>query len=210
MAERTNVIERLGQWTLLAACWWLDEFRRGNPAAGDVAVSVNVSPSQLVGDRLLPDVVEAVERTGIPPHLLCLEITESVLLADRDAALAVLKPLQALGVRMAVDDFGAGFSSLAALSWIPVDIIKLDRSFSEGLQNFGRGRSVARAAIALGRELGLSVVAEGVETRHQWDQFRELGCDEAQGFLIGRPGPTLRVGPPGWIPQEASVRSAQQ
>ena len=209
MAERTGLIDSLGRWTLIEACRWLAA-ERARGLGADVAAAVNVSPRQLVGDRLLTDVIEAVEVTGVPPHLLCLEITESVLLADREAARGLFGRLRDLGVRLAIDDFGAGYSSLAALSWLPVDTIKLDRSFTASLHAFGRERAVARAAVMLGRELGLSVVAEGVETRRQWNLLRELGCHEAQGFLLGRPGPTLRVESPGWIPEEAPGRIARQ
>ena len=202
LAERTGHIEVLGRWTLREACRWLAG-QRAAGLASDVGVAVNISPRQLVGDRLCTDLVEAVEEADVPPNMVCLEITESALFTDRDLALGVLERLRGLGVRLAVDDFGAGYSSLAALSWLPVDTIKLDRSFITSLHGFGRERAVARAAVALGRELGLSVIAEGVETRRQWNLLRELGCSAAQGYLLGRPAPQLAVEPPGWVPEAA-------
>lgn len=182
IAEETGQIGAIGAWVLETAC-------RAAVAWPDITVSVNVSPVQFRYDRLASLVAEALERTGLPPHHLELEITESALFDDRDKAAEVCLDLKQLGVGLAIDDFGSGYSSLNYLRQFPFDKIKLDRTFIADLAPSSETRAIVRTVIDLGRALGMTVVAEGVET---WDQLLLLRlelCPEVQGYLTGRPMP---------------------
>ncbi|WP_158220460.1 bifunctional diguanylate cyclase/phosphodiesterase [Kineosporia sp. A_224] len=206
VAEDSGLIVRLGMWALVQAC------TDAVAAPGDLTVSVNVSPRQLADARIVDVVEEALALTGLPPHRLCLEITEGAVMSDIDAAVVRLGTLRAQGVRIALDDFGTGWSSLGHLQRLPVDRLKVDRSFVEALRGEtepllpgpGRGApwdrdapardrdgaaAVVSAIVALARGLGMRVTAEGVETAEQFRYLRELGCDDAQGFHLGRPAP---------------------
>ncbi|OAS27317.1 diguanylate cyclase [Methylobacterium platani] len=199
IAEATGQIRRLGAWALGRAC--------ADAAAwpADIKVAVNLSPVQFVGDALVDEVTRALASSGLPPGRLELEITESVLLQDDEATLAILHRLRALGVSTAMDDFGTGYSSLSYLRRFPFDKIKIDRCFVAGLGEAGEGGGsdeIVRAAVGLGRALGMIVLAEGVETAEQAARLREVGCDELQGFLFGRPCPA------GELPEVASRRPA--
>jgi EAL domain-containing protein (putative c-di-GMP-specific phosphodiesterase class I) len=149
-------------------------------------MSVNLSVKQLQSNSIVDDVREALRLTGIEPSTLVLEITETVMMADPDTASARLNELKALGVRIAMDDFGTGYSSLSYLSRLPVDILKMDRSF---LAAGNTDSGLAAAIIAIGERLGLEVVAEGIEEPAQIDTLRDLGCELGQGFLFARPMP---------------------
>ena len=185
VAEETGLISALGEWVLREACTqgarWLSS------PGGPVAVSVNVSGRQLV-PALVPAVAGVLAETGFPPELLVLELTESVLV-DGAGTVALLQALRDLGVRLAIDDFGTGYSSLAYLSRLPVDVIKVDRSFVGDLGGAGDRAELARTIIDMARALGLSTTAEGVENDEQLQQLRELGCDLGQGYLFSRPVP---------------------
>lgn len=186
IAEETGQIGAIGAWVLERAC-------RAAVGWPGLTVSVNVSPVQFRYDRLVPLVAEVLERTRLAPHRLELEITESVLLDDRDKAADVLRALKDLGVMLAIDDFGSGYSSLNYLRHYPFDKIKLDRGFLAGLGPMSETRAIVRAVIDLGTALGMTVVAEGVET---WDQLLLLRleqCPEVQGFLTGRPMPEAEL-----------------
>ncbi|MET7244246.1 EAL domain-containing protein [Methylobacterium sp. EM32] len=187
IAEATGQIRRLGAWALARAC--------ADAAAwpADIKVAVNLSPAQFVGDSLVEEVMGALAASGLPPERLELEITESVLLQDDEATLAILHRLCAFGIGTAMDDFGTGYSSLSYLRRFPFDKIKIDRCFVQGL---GQGAGdeagsieIVRATVGLGKALGMIVLAEGVETEAQAAILREAGCDELQGFLFGRPCP---------------------
>ncbi|WP_244936570.1 EAL domain-containing protein [Methylobacterium currus] len=187
IAEATGQIRRLGSWALARAC--------ADAAAwpADIKVAVNLSPAQFVGDSLVEEVTAALAASGLPPERLELEITESVLLQDDDATLAILHRLRALGIGTAMDDFGTGYSSLSYLRRFPFDKIKIDRCFVQGL-GLDAGEEtgsveIVRATIGLGKALGMVVLAEGVETEAQAAILREAGCDELQGYLFGRPRP---------------------
>jgi EAL domain-containing protein (putative c-di-GMP-specific phosphodiesterase class I) len=145
---------------------------------------VNLSPRQIAHPDLLATVVEALERGGLEPHSLCLEITETALMADAAASLSVLSALRSLGVELAIDDFGTGYSSLSYLKRFPVSVVKIDRSFVDGLGHDPDDTAIAGAIVSLGRSLGLQIVAEGVETTRHLDELRRLGCDRAQGYLF--------------------------
>ena len=150
---------------------------------------MNVSSRQLLGDGFLPTVEEALAETGVPADALWLEITETALMTDVKAATVVLRELRSIGLHLSVDDFGTGYSSLTYLKRFPVEAIKVDRSFVNGLGIDNEDSTIVEAVVRLGHSLGLAVVAEGVETPLQLSRLRDLGCDRAQGYLFGRPCP---------------------
>jgi EAL domain-containing protein (putative c-di-GMP-specific phosphodiesterase class I) len=140
------------------------------------------------------DVVSALSAAGVPAHVLTLELTESMLMGDIDASVAVLQELRSLGIKLVIDDFGTGYSSLSYLRQLPIDGLKIDKEFVDGIE-FGNDDSLlVIAVIDLARNLGLNTTAEGVETRHQFDRLRTLGCDLAQGYLFGHPMPADQLG----------------
>ncbi|MCA1598802.1 MAG: EAL domain-containing protein, partial [Chloroflexi bacterium] len=177
--------------------WVLDEaLRQGQAwarAGWDVQVAVNLSAWSL-HDAALPQTIAALlRRHDAPPERLRLELTEGTVMADAERALEVLTRLAALGVGLSVDDFGTGYSSLAYLKRLPVDEVKIDRSFVHDLVTDEADAAIVRATVGLGRSLGLRVVAEGVEDRATWDRLTELGCDTAQGYYLARPLPAVEV-----------------
>jgi len=189
LAEECGLILRLGPWVLQEACRqmraWMDE---GRPLG---YVAVNISALQLSRPDLVATVTQALGLSGLPPELLELEITESCLMVNRDIAIASLEQLRELGVRLSIDDFGTGFSSLSYLQQLKVHKLKVDMSFVRDITTNSGNASIVTAIIALGHGLGLDVIAEGVETPEQADYLRQLGCDCIQGYLIGRPVPAL-------------------
>ena len=184
LAEETGLIIPIGQWVLYQACVKGVELQRRFPQREPLTISVNLSVKQLQAETIVSDVLESLEGTGFPPESLVLEITETVMLADADMALSRLRDLKALGVRIAMDDFGTGYSSLSYLSRLPVDILKMDRSFLSGEVN---GSGLAAAIMAIGDQFGLEVVAEGIEHQTQNDSLQSLGFGLGQGFLFGKP-----------------------
>ncbi|MDF1504261.1 EAL domain-containing protein [Roseisolibacter sp. H3M3-2] len=184
LAESTDLIVPLGRWVLRRAC---DEAARWPGGDAAPSVAVNVSARQLAGDDFARTVADALRDSGLPPRRLVLEVTESVLLGDLDAALRRLEALRALGVRLALDDFGTGYSSLAYLQRLPVDLLKIDRTFTAGLDGSGRRAALARSIVAMADTLGLETVAEGVETDAQHAALVALGCRLAQGYRYARP-----------------------
>ena len=153
------------------------------------SVSVNVSPRQLADPNFVDLVDEALTRSGVAPHRLWLEVTETVMIDNPDAARHTLQRLRGLGIRIALDDFGTGYSSLSLLQHFPIQRIKIDRSFVHGIAGSSNDRSLVRSIVALGDSMGLDIVAEGVEAVDQLNLLRELGCAKAQGFLISHPVP---------------------
>jgi diguanylate cyclase (GGDEF)-like protein len=187
LAEETGLIVQLGNWVLRTAC---------TAAAGwsqDVSVAVNLSPAQFKDRNLVPSVVSALAASGLAACRLELEITESVLLHDSDVTLATLHKLRALGVRISMDDFGTGYSSLSYLRSFPFDKIKIDRSFVSELATRDDSMAIVRAVTGLGKSLGISTTAEGVETSEQLALLRLEGCTEVQGFLFSPPRPAEDV-----------------
>ena len=178
VAEETGLILGLGRWVLLHACRQLARWRA---AGAQLSVSVNLSAQQLSDDGLLDTVAEATTRAGIGPGALTLELTESTLMTDTSQALSVLRALTDFGVRLSIDDFGTGFSSLSYLKRFPVDELKIDRSFVRGLGSDAEDSAIVAAIHSLARALSLHVVAEGVESTAQRAALLELGCDTAQG-----------------------------
>lgn len=152
-------------------------------------MSVNVSPRQLADPTFSNVVNEALTHARLSPSLLWLEVTEGIMISEPDVALATLRRLRSLGVRIAIDDFGTGYSSLSSLQQFPLQRIKIDRAFVQGVAHNSNDRSLVRTIIAMGASLGLDMVAEGVETVAQMEVLGTLGCTKAQGYLISRPIP---------------------
>jgi diguanylate cyclase (GGDEF)-like protein/PAS domain S-box-containing protein len=184
-AEETGLIVPIGRWVLHEACRQLAEWRDRYRDRPDGSISINVSSRQLEHDHFVNDVAEELLATGIPPELLTLEITETFFMRDFQAAVRRLQALKELGIRLAIDDFGTGFSSLFSLSRLPLDIVKIDKAFIDGLGS--RYDAVVTAVVTLGNAFGLEVVAEGIETLTQRDRLVELGCRFAQGFYFAKP-----------------------
>lgn len=201
LSEETGLIVRIGRWVLEEAVHQARTLADRMSDRVPLIVSVNLSARQLSSPNLVRNLGATLLRYGWPPGRLQLEVTESLLINDTDARLSILEELHALGVKLAIDDFGTGFSSLSYLHRFPVDVIKIDRSFVSSVRADGTGSSVTRAIIHLAHDLGLIVVAEGVETTDQLEGLRRLGCDWAQGFLFAKGLPSegltelLRVDP---------------
>ncbi|MEP7344708.1 MAG: EAL domain-containing protein [Gemmatimonadaceae bacterium] len=186
IAEETGVIISLGRWVLREACARAAQWNAERPLRA-LTMTVNISAAQIADTALIDDVAEALRDTKLDPQLLVLEVTESVLMGDAEPAMACLNRLREVGVRLAIDDFGTGYSSLSQLQRFPVDVLKIDRSFTSGLPNDSNSAALAKTIIALGNMLTLRTVAEGVETSQQHERLRELGCGLGQGFLFSHP-----------------------
>lgn len=188
VAEETGQIQALGRWVLASAC------REAASWPQPLAVAVNLSPAQFrQPGAIVAEVRAALAASGLAPARLELEITESLLLSHTEQVLATLRELQALGVRIAMDDFGTGYSSLAHLWRFPFDKLKIDRAFTQGLGADGKVDVIVRSIVTLAHSLAIRVNAEGVETAEQHEALRRHGCDELQGFLLGRPQPVERL-----------------
>lgn len=180
IAEHSGQMCTIGSWVLETAC---QEALTWGP---QVRVSVNISVAQLRGSDLVQRVAGVLKSTGLAASQLELEVTESML-ADDEHTRSVLRELRELGVSLALDDFGTGFSSLGVLRSLPVECLKIDRSFVQSMHTNVNDAALVRTIVAMGRELGLRVLAEGVEEREQLDALQSMGCDEIQGYLLGRP-----------------------
>jgi diguanylate cyclase (GGDEF)-like protein len=192
-AEQSGLIGVIGNWVLDEACRQLSQWRREGIVDDDVAVSINVSASQLRDTALPGRVIRALDRHELPARNLIVEITESMLADEHGIAEGQLHALRRHGVVVALDDFGTGYSSLSRLASLPVDHLKVDRSFVDGIHAAAGGKALAAAIIAMGRSLGLTVTAEGVENTEQVTALRRLDCDLVQGFLLARPVPAQEL-----------------
>jgi diguanylate cyclase (GGDEF)-like protein/PAS domain S-box-containing protein len=189
IAEDTGLIVPLGAWVIQRA---LADLAAGRADAGQAAgpyVSVNVSARQFRSGNLVATIRESLRDAGVPPSLLLLELTESVLLRHEDGIVASLAELKQLGVRLAIDDFGTGYSSLSYLRDLPIDVLKIDRSFVEGITVSPQRLALARGIVAMAGTLGIEVVAEGIETTEQCALLTTMGCEYGQGFLLAKPMP---------------------
>jgi diguanylate cyclase (GGDEF)-like protein len=187
LAEETGLIVEIGAWVLNQACRQVAKWRA---EGSDLGVGVNMSARQLAQPDIVEVVSAALQDSGLPPEALCLEITESAVMRDPPSALATLAQIKDLGVKVAIDDFGVGFSSLAQLKeLLPLHALKVDRSFISGLADDARNSAIVAAVVMLATTLGVTAIAEGVETEAQVAQARALGCDMSQGFFFTEPEP---------------------
>jgi EAL domain-containing protein (putative c-di-GMP-specific phosphodiesterase class I) len=191
LAEETGLIIPIGRWVLMTAsaqnmAWQ----REGLPA---ISMAVNLSPRQFLDPNLLGDIDNVLASTGMPAHLLQLEITESMVMRNVERAIKLLDEIRSRGVRLAIDDFGTGYSSMSLMKKFPIDTIKIDRSFVLDLAQSAEDRAIATAIINMGKALGLTVVAEGVETKEQDAFLRGHACDEVQGYLFSKPVPPEKI-----------------
>ena len=188
LAEKTGLIVAIGNWALRQAC------REAVEWGDDLHIAVNVSPMQLRHPGIVEQIRFALADSELDPARLEIEITETLLIDDRPAALEILNRIRALGVRLALDDFGTGYSSMDVLRHFPFDKVKLDRSFVAEIEKGPEARAILHAMLTLGRELNIPVLVEGVETEHQLAILQQEGCDSVQGYLTGVPMPAFEIG----------------
>jgi diguanylate cyclase (GGDEF)-like protein/PAS domain S-box-containing protein len=191
LAEKSGLIVPIGKWVLEEACrqcyiW----HQRGY---GDLRAAVNISVIQFSRDDFICTVKEALEKSGLPPHSLELELTESMLLDSGRVTMEKLNALKVLGVHLSIDDFGTGYSSLSYLQHLPIDQLKIDRSFIQHIDHEGSGQVITRTIISLAHHLGMEVIAEGIETESQKEFLRQLGCEIIQGYLLSPPRPADQI-----------------
>ena len=194
LAEHTGLIRALTDHVLRSA---LRQSRAWREEGIDLVISANISAGNLLDHALPRDIGRLLDETGVAPDRLELEITESMLMADADRATRILQELRDMGVALSIDDFGTGYSSLAYLRRLPVTALKIDKAFVRGMAVGSPDAMIVRSTIDLGRNLGLEVIAEGVETRSVWDQLGDLGCGLAQGYYLSQPMPAEEV--PTWL-----------
>lgn len=187
IAEETGLIVPIGQWVLRESCLQLRQWQLKFPEHKSLSINVNLSGKQLSQHNLVEQINQILQETSLAPSSLKLEITESAIMASPEKAASVLQRLKALGIQLCIDDFGTGYSSLAYLHHFPIDILKIDRSFINRIDSDGDQWAIVRAIITLAGNLGMGVVAEGVETMDQLIQLRLLECDKAQGYLFSQP-----------------------
>jgi diguanylate cyclase (GGDEF)-like protein len=203
LAERSGLIAEIGRWVLEHAC--PDQHRWQNLQPGDLTmpVNINVSAQQLMSLDYAAEVADVLSRSGTDPELVTLEVTESAFVQDSERARIVLTELKRIGVRLALDDFGAGYSSLNSLRQFPIDVVKVDQGFVADLEHERASHAIVGAVVAMAHTLGMKVVAEGVETVDQHRELASLGCDSCQGYYFARPMPAgefetlLQQGAPG-------------
>jgi len=193
VAEETDLIYSLGRWVLREACHDMARWRRDLPGAEDAYVTVNLSVHQLSDATLLESIAEALADSGLPPEALVLEVTESLLMSNTAETVDALNGIHAMGVGLAIDDFGTEQSSLARLKSFRVKVLKIDKSFVDGLGILETDEAIVAAIVQLSKALGIVVLAEGVETPAQLERVAALGCDLYQGYLMSRPISADRV-----------------
>ena len=205
LAERNGLSEALDEFVLKSACRALRSLG-SDAATNSISLAVNISANQLNREGFVETVIRAVKETGADPHLLTLELTEHVMLHDIETVSETMRRLKELGVKFALDDFGTGYSSLSYLKRLPLDTLKIDRSFIRDLENDPSDRVIVQTILNIARTLQLSVIAEGVETHVQALLLRQLGCHAYQGYLFARPMPladfcaTMARGPIAHLP----------
>ncbi|HEY9748709.1 MAG TPA: EAL domain-containing protein, partial [Allocoleopsis sp.] len=187
VSEETNLIGPIGWWVLEAACQQMYTWQTQFPSAASWAMSVNLSGKQIAQPDLVERIRQILATTGLKPQCLKLEITESVLMQDPEAITALFVQLRSLGVRLSIDDFGTGYSSLAYLHHFPIDTLKIDRSFVTSVDTDAEKLAIIRTIVTLAWNLGMDVIAEGVETAKQLAQLKALKCEAGQGYLFAKP-----------------------
>jgi EAL domain-containing protein (putative c-di-GMP-specific phosphodiesterase class I) len=185
--EEIGLIMQVGDWVIEEACRQLKEWHATKVRVPKI--SVNISARQFTDGQLGMRIAHTLQELEVPPACLELELTESILMRDVSETMQILASLKKLGLSIAVDDFGTGYSSLNYLKQLPIDVLKIDRSFVDGLPDGEQDAQIARAIIAMSHSLNLAVIAEGVETQEQLEFLRQHGCDEVQGYLFGKPMP---------------------
>ncbi|WP_395699171.1 putative bifunctional diguanylate cyclase/phosphodiesterase [Aquabacterium sp.] len=193
IAEESGLVVQLTDFVLDSACRQLREWQRTNPEFDEIAVHINVASNDVARGGLVGRVTDVLQRTSLRPRHLKIELTENILMTQLAAAMGTLRQLRELGVGLAVDDFGTGYSSLSHLSVLPIDSLKIDMSFVRNLRVGSSEAAVIRAIVLLGTSLGKRVIAEGIESRSQQEQLRDLGCEQGQGFYLSRPLPPEAV-----------------
>jgi diguanylate cyclase (GGDEF)-like protein/PAS domain S-box-containing protein len=188
-AEETGLIVPLGRWVLETACRQARAWELRRPSVGGLTLSVNLSAREFAQPDLVASVRRILHETGFAPNRLKLEITESVLMRDGDATIETMRALKAMGIQLAIDDFGTGYSSLSYIKRFPIDTLKIDRGFVDGLGHDRQNTAIVANVVALAKTLSLNVTGEGVETTGQAGHLRQLGCDLVQGYLFARPLP---------------------
>jgi EAL domain-containing protein (putative c-di-GMP-specific phosphodiesterase class I) len=191
LAEDTGLIVPIGEWVLRTACAQARSWQLAGVPVERVAV--NISPLQFIQHGFTKLVAQVLSETGLPPHALELEVTESLLMSDPDGAVTALGRLKDLGVQLAIDDFGTGYSSLSRLKQFPINRLKIDRSFVQDVPANQDDVAIAMAVIAMAKSMDLKVVAEGVENRQQWDFLQAKHCNEIQGYYLSRPLPAAAI-----------------
>jgi diguanylate cyclase (GGDEF)-like protein/PAS domain S-box-containing protein len=210
LAEETGLILPIGWWVLTEACRQMRSWQLAQPREPPLSVSVNLSPRMFQHPNLVSEVARILAETGLDPHSLKLEITEGIMIQDGDAATETLRRLNALGVQLAIDDFGTGYSSLTYLQRLPIDVIKIDRSFVARLDQDPESLEIVRLIIGFAKTLGFAVVGEGIETDAQRLALRDLGADTGQGYLFDKPlsaeaATTMLAGQPSAVSRQPSV-----
>ncbi|MGI8468583.1 MAG: putative bifunctional diguanylate cyclase/phosphodiesterase [Pyrinomonadaceae bacterium] len=193
VAEETGLIVPLGLWVLREACRQIREWQRRFPVWSDLTISVNLSCKQFLQPDLVEQVAAILRETGLDANLLRLEITESHMMENSETAITIVKRLRALGIQLSIDDFGTGYSSLSYLQQLPVNYLKIDRSFINLMSSNTENGEIVRAIVMLARNLKLDVIAEGIETEEQARQLVELNCNFGQGFLYSKPTDAARA-----------------
>jgi EAL domain-containing protein (putative c-di-GMP-specific phosphodiesterase class I) len=193
LSEQTAIILPIGRWVLEAACRQLLAWA-SDAGTAHLTIAVNVSARQFRERDFVAQVAEVLDRTGADPRRLKLELTESILLDDVEDVITKMTQLQSYGVGFSLDDFGTGYSSLSYLRRLPLDQLKIDRSFVRDVLTNPHDAAIARTIVALGKNLGMKVIAEGVETEAQWRFLQELGCHSYHGYFFGRPLPISEFG----------------
>ena len=208
IAEETDLIISLGRWVLVEACRQMTEWQRRFPLDPALTMSVNVSYKQLQDPAFIDDVKHALLESGIAPHSLRLEMTESILMTDGEETTAALRRLKSMGIGLEIDDFGTGYSSLSCLQRLPFDTVKIDRSFVRELGGNRGATEIVRAILDLAGSMTMDVIAEGVETSDQLRELSSLGCPLAQGYLFSKPVTAVAAG--SFIEDEAFRRGMDQ
>jgi diguanylate cyclase (GGDEF)-like protein/PAS domain S-box-containing protein len=187
LAEETGFIIPIGQWVLEESCRQLRLWKESVPKDLPLTISVNLSGKQFAQNNLIGQITDTLSSTGIDPHDLKLEITESVVVENIETATEMLNQLRAIGIQLSIDDFGTGYSSLSYLHRLPIDTLKIDRSFITQMIKNNENSEIVRTIVSLAKNLGMSLIAEGVETVEQLQQLQQLGCDNGQGYLFSKP-----------------------
>jgi EAL domain-containing protein (putative c-di-GMP-specific phosphodiesterase class I) len=191
VAEETGLIVDIGMWVLEESCRQLRAWHAEFPDFADLGMSVNLSVKQFKSATIVDQISRAIESTGLRPHHIHLEITESMMMEETERTMATLNTLRERGYSLSLDDFGTGYSSLSLLRTLPLDVVKIDRSFVRNMSEDAESATLMRSIVGLVHDLGMKVTVEGVETSEELERLIEFGCDHVQGFLLAKPLPAV-------------------